>query len=234
MQIRKNLYLVSGGTYGILANVCAITYQGGTVLIDCGKPESFDTIINILSYWGINKDSVTHVILTHGHDDHAGTAKAFQQLGAKIIVGQEDAYMLEQGNFGKESPFQNHQMPQCKPDLLIDQDTTLEIGNLSFKLYKVPGHTNGSLLIDVKLNDEEVLFTGDMFRIEGEKGDLAYTGWKGDMDYDVQKLGESFKKLWSLNLNPNVIVGGHGIPRIGAEAKDLIMIAYKYYLLENR
>lgn len=54
------------------------------------------------------------------------------------------------------------------------------------------------------------------------------------MNYSCLKLGESFEKLWKLDLSPTVIVGGHGIPRIGNEAKESIKIAYKYYLLNNR
>lgn len=234
MQIRKDLYLVSGGVYGQLGNVLAVRYQGGCFLVDDGNPEAFDTIVENLNYWGISEKEITHVFLTHGHDDHAGTSRQFQELGARIVVGKDDAYMLRQGNFGKESPFMNHQMPCCEPDLLIDGDTQMKVGNVDIDIYAMPGHTNGSLLYDVKLGCERVLFSGDMFNCDGEKGDMAHIWWKGDMDYSTQKLGESFKKLWKLDLNPTVIVGGHGNPRMGKNTKDMIMIAYKDFLLNAR
>ena len=73
-----------------------------------------------------------------------------------------------------------------------------------------------------------------MFSCDGEKGDQASVWWKGDMNYSSQKLGESFKRLWGMELSPTVILGGHGNPRIGAEAKSMIMAAYKDYLLNCR
>lgn len=234
MQIRRNLYMVSGGVYGQLGNVFAVRYQGGCFLIDDGNPEAYDTIVGNLRDWGISENEITHVFLTHGHDDHAGTSKKFQELGAKIVVGRQDAYMLEQGNFGKESPFINHQMPCCEPDCLIDGDTHITLGDVEIDIYAMPGHTDGTLLYYVESGDDRILFSGDMFSCDGEKGDMAHIWWKGDMNYNAERLGESFRKLWELDLKPTLVAGGHGNPRIGRNAKDMIMIAYKDYLLNAR
>lgn len=234
MMLRKNVFQVSGGIYGQLGNVFAVKHNDGCLLIDAGNPGAVDTIIQNLNYWGISKKEVTHVLLTHGHDDHAGTASTFQKLGAEILVGKEDAYMLEQGNFGEESPFRNHQMPKCTPDILIDSDTHLSIGGIETDIYMMPGHTNGTLIFYMKVGEDKILFSGDMFNCDGEKGDIARTWWKGDMNYNAKKLEESFAKLWKLDLQPDMIVGGHGNPRIGKNASDMIMIAYKYFLLNHR
>lgn len=234
MQIRNNLFYVSGGLYGQLGNVYAIKHETGYVLIDAGTPAAYEIIVENLAYWGICAKEITHVFLTHGHDDHAGSASYFQSLGAKVIIGKGDQYMLELGNFGKNSPYKNHQMPICRADIIIEEDTQMSIGGVEINIYTMPGHTNGFLVYYVKMDDESVLFSGDMFYCDGEKGDLAYTGWKGDMNYNSEKLGNSFKKLWDLDLSPTAVLGGHGNPRIGKEAKDQIMIAYKYYLKNNR
>ena len=234
MKLKNNLYLLSGGVYGQLGNVLAVKHEEGCFLVDCGNPGSFHTIVENLNYWGLSEREVTHVLLTHGHDDHAGTSNMFQKLGAEIVVGKEDSYMLRQGNFGKESPFANHQMPCCEPDTLIDKDTHLSIGGVEIDVFAMPGHTNGTRLYYVYADNERILFSGDMFNCDGEKGDIARTWWMGDMNYDGKKLGESFARLWAMDLNPTVIIGGHGNPRMGDQAKDLIMTAYKYYLLNHR
>lgn len=234
MKIRKNLFYLSGGLYGQLGNVFGVKHKEGIFLVDAGNPESYNTIVENLNYWGIPETSVTHVLLTHGHDDHAGTSRAFQRLGAEIVVGRADAYMLRQGSFGVESPFQNHQMPICEPDVLIEGDTHMMIGGVEIEIYALPGHTDGSLVYQITLDTDKILFTGDMFSCDGEKGDQASVWWKGDMNYSSQKLGESFKRLWGMELSPTVILGGHGNPRIGAEAKSMIMAAYKDYLLNYR
>lgn len=234
MKIREKLFYISGGLYGQLGNVFAIKHSDGYFLIDAGNPHAYHTIVENLHYWGIDEKEVTHVLLTHGHDDHAGCASFFQSLGAKIIVGEKDNEILQKGNFGKESPFLNHQMPCCEADVLIKEDTELKIGDVFIKIYTMPGHTKGTLLYYIHLDEDDILFTGDMFYCDGEKGDQAYVGWKGDMNYNSELLGQSFKKLWDLELSPTIVLGGHGNPRIGKEAKDAIMIAYKCYLLNYR
>lgn len=234
MKIRERLFYLSGGLYGQLGNVYAVKHTDGYFLIDSGNPGAYGTIIDNLNYWGISPNEVTHVLLTHGHDDHAGTARKFQELGAKIVVGQEDQYMLRLGNFGKDSPFRNHHMPICNPDIVIVKDTAMDIGGVGIDVYMMPGHTDGYLLFSVRLDNDLILFSGDLFFCDGERGDLAYTGWKGDMNYSSEKLGNSFQKLWDLNLSPTIILGGHGNPRIGKGTEDLIMVAYKYYLINNR
>ncbi|MGM0123778.1 hypothetical protein IGI37_001152 [Enterococcus sp. AZ194] len=234
MQIRTGLYLLSGGTYGKLGNAYALKHEEGYILIDSSNPGALETIIDNLTYWGIAENQITHVLLTHGHDDHAGCAAHFQEKGAKVLVGKEDIEMMAQGDFGAESPYTNHVMPPCKADEVFTMDTQLSIGGLTIQVYKMPGHTDGSVIFYVQLENDAILFSGDMFFPDGETGNIASTGWKGDMNYNCARLGESFAKLWKLNLAPTIIVGGHGIPRIGNDAKDSIKIAYKYYLTTNR
>ena len=235
MKIREKLYLLSGGYYGQLGNVYGVEHSDGILLIDCGTSFAFETICQNLRYWGFHEKDVTHILLTHGHDDHAGCAAAFQKLGAKIVIGDGDAGMLEQGHLGEDSPFSNHhQMPPCHPDRKISSDIDLLIGNIHVCAYTMPGHTNGSLIYHIILKQEQWLFTGDMFCCDGEKGDVATPWWKGDMSYDSIKLGQSFQRLWSMRLHPTVVMGGHMIPRIGKDAEESIRLAYQNYLLNNR
>jgi len=234
MQLRKKLFMVSGGTYGRLGNAYAIQHDRGFVLIDCSVPGAQETICKNLHYWGIPENEITHVLLTHGHDDHAGCAAYFQLRGAKVCVGSADAHMLINGNFGPDSPQTNHVMPACRPDILLENDTVLNVGGLSIKVFTMRGHTDGSVIYYVHLDEDEVLFAGDMFFTDGEKGDQAFTGWKGDMTYSGEKLGESFARLWKLNLRPTVVLGGHGIARIGNDAHEAIKVAYKYWQSNNR
>ena len=234
MKIRNDLYLLSGGIYGELGNVYGVRYDNGCILFDCGREKSYRTIIENLRYWGIDEKSVTHVFVTHGHDDHGGSAALFQKNGSNIIVGREDAYMMQQGNFGKESPFTNHTMPSCKPDVLLDGDQVIQIGNITVKAYHMPGHTDGSYIYLAETAEGSYLFTGDMFVCDGEEGDQALIWWKGDLTYSSEKLGKSFARLWAMDLQPDVVAGGHGNPRIGKDAGDMIMIAYKEYLKNHR
>lgn len=234
MKIKKDLFLVSGGIYGKLGNVCCVKHDHGAILIDCGSPDSYGTIIENLHYWGINEKDITHVLLTHGHDDHAGCACDFQKLGARIIIGSGDEEMLKRGDLGNGSPFNNHVMPPCNADTVISNDTVMKIDNLTIRIIRTPGHSRGSLVYDITSDEGEYLFSGDTFCCEGEKGDIAVTWWKGDISYNADALGRSLKKLFEADLHPDVVVGGHNNPRIGSDAVEMIRLAYKYYLLNDR
>ena len=194
MKLREHLYLLSGGVYGKLGNVYALQHDSGYILIDCGRYDALDIIRQNMAYWNISEHKITHVLLTHGHDDHAGSSSWFQSMGAQIYVGTGDEMNMITGNFGPESPFTNHVMPPCHPDVCIHEDMDISV----------------------------------------ETGEAAYTGWKGDMAYDGLRLLESFQKLWRLQLHPDMVAGGHGIPVIGSHADQIIMLAYKYAMLNNR
>ena len=234
MKLRKHLYLLSGGVYGKLGNVYALQHDSGYILIDCGRYDALDIIRQNMAFWNIPEDNITHVLLTHGHDDHAGSASWFQSKGAQVYVGAGDEKSMSDGNFGSNSPFTNHVMPPCHPDVCMKADMDICAGGLRIHALRMPGHTNGSMIYYLTLDEEVLLFSGDMFFADGETGEEAYTGWKGDMAYDGSRLLESFLKLWKLQLHPDIVAGGHGIPVIGSHADQIIMLAYKYAMLNNR
>lgn len=233
MKINDRIYWISGGPWGYLGNAYAIKHSNGYVLVDTGSPEALDVIVKNLKYWNIDENKITHVLITHAHDDHTGCAHYFQKCGAKIVMGKEDAKMLEDGHLGEYSPCTNHVMPACKADILIDKDEILQIGDLEFEILCLPGHTDGTLLYFVRIDDENVMFSGDMFYTDGKWGEETRTGWKGDLSYSSKKLGESFEKLYKLKEEPDLALAGHGIPRFGKEA-EVIRLAYKYYLKFDR
>lgn len=234
MKLKQRVYLLSGGMYGKLGNVYLVKHSEGYVMIDCGRYDALEVLCDTLSYWGIQEREITHVLLTHGHDDHAGSSSYFQQQGARICVGSGDEEMMIRGNFGEDSPYRNHSMPSCTPDKIFEQDETLVIGDIQIQAIRVPGHTRGSVVYRILADEEELLFSGDMFFADGETGEEAYTGWKGDLAYDGKLLGESFAKLWQMDTHPTLVGGGHGTPILGKPAENILMLAYKYYLLNNR
>ena len=134
MKINDRIYWISGGPWGYLGNAYAIKHSNGYVLVDTGSPEALDVIVKNLKYWNIDENKITHVLITHAHDDHTGCAHYFQKCGAKIVMGKEDAKMLEDGHLGEYSPCTNHVMPACKADILIDKDEILQIGELIMKM----------------------------------------------------------------------------------------------------
>lgn len=234
MKLRNDLYQLTGAEYGTLGSVYALAYEDGYVLIDSGMPDALPVIKKTMQYWDIDETAITHVFLTHGHDDHCGNAAYFQSLGASIIIGAEDSYMLENGNLGENSPCINHIMPPCFPDYLITKDEGFTLKNLQIQAYKMPGHTDGTVLYTAMLNGELIVFSGDFFYPCGERGEFAQTGWKGDMSYNPENMTKSFTRLYRMGLQPDMILSSHGVPLFGEKAKSCIQVAFKYHILNNR
>ena len=74
MKINDRIYWISGGPWGYLGNAYAIKHSNGYVLVDTGSPEALDVIVKNLKYWNIDENKITHVLITHAHDDHTGCA----------------------------------------------------------------------------------------------------------------------------------------------------------------
>ena len=221
MRITKNLYLLSGGNYSAgeynaLGDVYGIYTSEGLILIDCGLPEVSLPIINEnLEYWGLEKEPITHVIITHAHVDHCGNAKYYQEKGAQIIVGEGDVdYLCKAGGFNRfhDTRFEQgtyHIFPAFTPDIAIDEDKELLLNGLKFKFITIPGHTVGSLAIYLEMDEKRILFTGDSIYPMGINCEKVDLGWRGDPKYDNKAFIRSIVKL-SDTVECDMVLPGHG------------------------
>jgi len=219
MRVTNNIYVLSGSYYGAIGDggmageVYGIHTPEGMILIDSGMAKAgLAQIQETMAYYGI-KEKISHVIITHSHLDHTGSAKAIQEMGAKIIVGAEDAYMCTNGGYQSHnvnSPFNDtFTFDAFTPDLLIDQDCTLEINGLQLTFIKTPGHTPGSMVIQVKMDGKTALFTGDVLEPEDSSFSDICLGWQGDVGFDRAAVVESMMKLFN-NYQADIILPGHG------------------------
>ena len=97
------------------------------------------------------------IINTHGHLDHvAGNAALRDATGARLCISREDGPMLSDASLNL-SLLVGMRLPPIEPDVLLDDNSQLSIGQLEFAVLLTPGHTPGGLC----LYGEGVLFTGD-------------------------------------------------------------------------
>lgn len=59
---------------------------GGPVLIECGPGSTLPALKQALAAHGLQPDDIRHVLLTHIHLDHAGSAGWWAQQGADVYV----------------------------------------------------------------------------------------------------------------------------------------------------
>lgn len=239
MRVTDSVYVLSGSYYGAVDNrdtlgdVYGIRTAKGLILIDCGIPGGgYDTVKETLAYYGLLDVPVTHLLITHAHYDHCGSARAVQDTGALVAVGAEDVFQCENGgSVGLDTPFKfTHVYPAFRPDIVIDKDCEMTLDGINFKFYKTPGHTPGSVCIAVELDGKKILFTGDSVQPSGKQLCEVGLGWQGDVAFSRENIVKSMLKL--MDMDVDVVLPGHGkvclrngteVLRLAAETAFLTM-----------
>jgi glyoxylase-like metal-dependent hydrolase (beta-lactamase superfamily II) len=238
MRVSDHVYVLSGSYYGavnnqdVLGDVYGIRTDDGFILIDCGVVGTGPARIKkTLAECGI-PDPISYVILTHAHWDHAGGGKEFQDAGAKIVVGTEDAaYCRAGGCYHLGSPFEDQVYPAFEPDILIDRDTEITLCGLALTLYRTPGHTRGSLSIKAEIDGKAMLFTGDALQPAGGQINEVSFGWQGDLGFSRPDIVESMRKLSCVETD--MVLPGHGKLCVD-NGSALLKFAYRQALLHIR
>ena len=84
--ILPGLYMLPG-----MVNVYLIAEPDGYVLIDTGFPKSAEKILKGIETVGVAPGQIRHIILTHGHPDHIGSAAALKKAtGATVYARSRD------------------------------------------------------------------------------------------------------------------------------------------------
>ena len=124
------------------------------------------------------KITVEHILLTHGHIDHAGGAAELREaLGGPPILGPDprDRFLLE----GLEAQGAQYGLGSrnVEPDRWLAEGDQVDIGGHPFDVLHCPGHTPGHLaFISTALRIAlvgDVVFQGSVGRTDFAYGDQA-------------------------------------------------------------
>jgi len=138
-----NVYWV--GTYDL--STYLITTDAGHILINTGFEETVPLIKSGVEQLGFDFDDVEILLATHAHFDHvAGLAELKRLTGARMMMSEADAVLLEDGGksdfrFG-DDPDTNFEPVQVDRRLK-DQDTVV-LGGVTLTAHHHPGHTKGA------------------------------------------------------------------------------------------
>jgi glyoxylase-like metal-dependent hydrolase (beta-lactamase superfamily II) len=162
---------------------------GDAMLIDAANEH--EELLEICRRLGVRQ-----VVETHGHWDHIQAVPAVREAGISVSVTSADAGMLP------------------SYDLLLDDDETLQVGDLRIKTLATPGHTPGSISFAVE--GTNLLFTGDTL-FPGGPGNTSFEGG------DFPAIIESVDRRIFARFDPRtVVLPGHGLSTtVGNEAPHL-------------
>ncbi len=160
--------------------------QGEAAVVDTGVAGSASAIEAGLGEIGLGWDAVGHVILTHKHDDHAGSvAEVLEAAGAATAYAGAD----DIGSITAPRPL----TPVGDGDRVFD-----------LEIIATPGHTPGHVcVLDSTVG---LLVAGDALSVQG--GVVA--GPNPSFTEDLDQAHESVRKLAGFQFG--VLLVGHGDP----------------------
>src|SRR5215467_15335266 len=157
-RVIEGVHLVAMGT----ANAYLIDGQDGLTLIDAGFPDKEVAVVEALRELGRSPDQLKHLILTHGHPDHIGSAAAIvRETGARTYMHPLDIRMAESGGpFRSMTPapgllrqvmcrlffHPNERVEPVAIDQPLSAGETLSIAG-GIEVIHVPGHCAGQVAL---------------------------------------------------------------------------------------
>ncbi|MDR0923466.1 MAG: MBL fold metallo-hydrolase [Hungatella sp.] len=150
-------------------NSYLIEEHGRAILVDTGRNGSEEKILA-----QCRKTKVELILLTHGHVDHVqNTAYLKKKLGVPVAIHKEDLSLIKD-NFSEPLRFQGmlgmavaevsakssetDRIPEFTPEIFIDEGDWLKDYGINARIMGLPGHTKGSIGIDI---DEKAVIVGD-------------------------------------------------------------------------
>lgn len=177
------IHTITGGS---LYTNCYMAYADDSdtcILVDPGFQDG-----QILEQVRLHGKQVAAILLTHGHFDHIGGAKAIaEETGCKVYIHREELSLPSQLTLGTV-PYTDH----------YDEGDTLSLAGLTVGVLHTPGHTPGGVC----------LLCGDaMFA-----GDTLFAGTCGRTDLpggSPRQMRRSLARLAALEQDCKVLPG-HG------------------------
>ena len=190
-------------------NCYIVTDGNDAILVDTASAEGYDQVLTECS-----KYNMKLIVLTHVHFDHAeNAARLAKHFNVPVAVHQADLELFE--SFDKQ-PLKSYglvgfvvlqmslkvlrETPVEKPDNLIFVKDGDDLSSYGFdaKIIELPGHTNGSIGVDV---EGKSLIVGD------ELDNWIFPA-TGHLYYDIEAIKKSADKIRALG--HRTIYYGHG------------------------
>ncbi len=227
-EFENGLFYVDTLAHGMKSSIGVLGYRNGaeSVIFDSGMPNSAHRILASLKKLGIGHESIRHVLLTHRHIDHAGSASVMLEYLPNSFIGihpfsakqlAEPFKIYEGGKvlFGEyATPMRPVQASSIRAlrdgeEILVGQDVV--------KAIYTPGHTSDHIAYHIP--SKKALFCGDVI---GAFAAQIKKVWPACMypSFDYQKYETSMERIRSLDLT--FIAFPHFGVAIGKDAKKVL------------
>jgi glyoxylase-like metal-dependent hydrolase (beta-lactamase superfamily II) len=168
-------------------------------MIDSGAGRGAQAIEKNIRDIPLDPARITHLILTHCHVDHIGSAKFFKdRFGCRITCHELDAGAIESGDPRlTAASWYNTRLPRIEVDERIKgSHATLKVGTDEIQCVHTPGHTPGSISVYLDRAGKRVLFGQDI-----------HGPFTEEFNSDIGQWRESMERL--IELQADILCEGH-------------------------
>lgn len=185
MKLTDRIHLVGSGTNGFDltdAYDCHVYLVDGgdeMALIDVGAGMGAEAIVENVRKDGLDPDLIKHLVLTHGHGDHAGGAARMRRLlggptvhasgviAESLRQGDEKAVSLDVAKLAGIYPT-DYRLEPCPVDHELEEGATIQVGDLRLAVLDTPGHCDGHVSLVLDIGSRRILFAGDVVFFGGK------------------------------------------------------------------
>jgi hydroxyacylglutathione hydrolase len=185
VRLTDRIYLVGSGSQGFDltdpfdCHVYLIDGGSELALVDVGAGMGAEAIVENVKREGFDPARIRHVILTHGHGDHAGGAARMRRLLGEPSIyasgliadslrrGDEKAISVDVAKLAGIYPLDYHFEPFAV-DHELEEGATVEVGSLRLTVLDTPGHSDGHVSLLLDHSGQTMLFAGDVIFFGGK------------------------------------------------------------------
>jgi metallo-beta-lactamase class B len=143
-KLFDNVYAVGNSETAVYA----VTSSEGIVLLDAGFENKAEALVQQIQKLGLDPARVKYILLGHGHADHFGGSKYFQdKYGTKIGATAADWDLIN-------APARGGAGAKPAKDVVLAENQPFKFGDLTITPIEIPGHTPGSLAFIFPVKDK--------------------------------------------------------------------------------
>ena len=239
-QIADNLYYV--GSQDLAAYL--VTTRAGNILINANLETSPPQIRASVEKLGFKWADTRILLNRQAHFDHmAGAAQILKETGAKNMVMEGDADVVESGGrtdflaaIGAVPPY-----PPAKVDRILRHSDTVELGGVTLTAHKTAGHSRGctTWTLPVHLPGEPADRLRNVVIVGGVSfwSDFRFVD-RGEHRASYPGIAEDFARTFGVlhSLPCDIFLGAHGsyfdlnskLPRLAEEGPRVFLDAAGY------
>src|SRR5688572_16552687 len=153
VKLFDNVYAVGNSETAVYA----LTSSEGIVLLDAGFENKAELLVQQIQKLGLDPARVKYILLGHGHADHFGGSRYFQdKYGTKIATTAADWDLIN-------APARGGGGAKPARDVVLSEGQPFRFGDLTITPIEIPGHTPGSLAFIFPVNEKGQTRTAGLF-----------------------------------------------------------------------